>query len=66
VPGIHPTFQIGQFALKHTAGFTDASSTDVAHENMVQVAQALAMTGVDVAMDAGLLEEAKRAFAASR
>ena len=66
VPGIHPTFQIGQFALNHTAGFTDAAATDAAHENMVEVAQALAMTGVDVAMDAGLLEEAKRAFAASR
>ena len=65
VPGIHPTFQIGQFALNHTAGFTGAAATDAAHDNMVQVAQTLAMTGIDVAMQPGLLDDAKAAFKAS-
>ena len=66
VPGIHPTFQVGMFALNHTAGFTDASATDSAHDNMIQVAQALAMTGVDLVLRPELLAEAKAAFTASR
>ncbi len=66
VPSIHPTFAIGNFALNHTASFTEVSATDVAHENMVQVGQALAMTGIDVVMRPGFLDEVKRAFGAAR
>jgi amidohydrolase len=62
VPSIHPTFQVGAFALNHTAGFTEVAATDSAHENMVQVGQALAMTGIDVVMRPGLLDEVKGAF----
>ena len=65
VPSIHPTFQIGAFAINHTAGFTEISATDAAHGHMVQVGQALAMTGVDVALQPGLLDEIKRAFGGS-
>jgi amidohydrolase len=65
VPSIHPTFSIGNFALNHTAGFTEISATDAAHDNMMQVAQALAMTGVDITMRPELVEEAKTAFTAS-
>jgi hypothetical protein len=66
VPSIHPTFQIGAFALNHTAGFTDVSATDEAHDNMVQVAQALAMTGVDIALAPSLVENVRNDFAATR
>ena len=66
VPSIHPTFAIGNFALNHTASFTEISATDAAHDNMVQVGQALAMTGIDVVMRPGLLDEVKAAFGGRR
>jgi len=65
VPSIHPTFQIGAFALNHTAGFTDVCATDAAHENMLQVGQALAMTGVDVALGE-VLAKMQADYAATR
>jgi len=64
VPSIHPTFNVGAFAINHTEGFTKVCATDAAHEAMVQVAQALAMTGVDVVLDPDLLRQAKAAFSA--
>ena len=66
VPSIHPTFAIGNFALNHTASFTEISATDAAHDNMMQVGQALAMTGIDVVMKPGLLDEVKAAFGGRR
>ncbi len=66
VPSIHPTFAIGAFALNHTASFTEVAATDAAHDNMVQVGQALAMTGIDVVMRPGFLDEIKRAFGGRR
>ena len=62
VPSIHPTFAIGNFALNHTASFTQVCATDAAHDNMVQVGQALAMTGIDVVMRPGFLDDVKAAF----
>ncbi len=62
VPSIHPTFGVGAFGINHTEGFTKVCATDAAHESMVQVAQALAMTGVDMVLDPELLREAKAAF----
>jgi amidohydrolase len=62
VPSIHPTFNIGAMALNHTAGFTQVSATDDAHEAMLQVAQALAMTGVDLVLDGGLRSRARAEF----
>lgn len=62
VPAIHPTFTVGAFALNHTAGFTDVVATDAAHDNMIQVAQALAMTGVDLALNSDYVEQAKSEF----
>jgi amidohydrolase len=59
VPSIHPTFAIGAMALNHTPGFTQISATDAAHESMLQVAQALAMTGVDLVLDSELLVRAQ-------
>jgi amidohydrolase len=62
VPSIHPTFAIGAMALNHTPGFTEISATDAAHESMLQVAQALAMTGVDLVLDGDLLVRAQAEF----
>lgn len=62
VPGIHPVFGVGAFGLNHTAGFTEICATDAAHDAMVQVGQALAMTGVDLVMNPEFLRETKAAF----
>jgi metal-dependent amidase/aminoacylase/carboxypeptidase family protein len=66
VPSIHPTFTLGGFALNHTAGFTDICATDVAHDNMIQAGQSLAMTGIDLVLQPGLLDEVKAAFGVRR
>ncbi len=62
VPSIHPTFSVGAFGLNHTPGFTEICATDAAHKAMIEVAQALAMTGVEVVLDRGLLQAAKEGF----
>jgi len=62
VPSIHPTFAIGAMGLNHTPGFTQISATDAAHESMLEVAQALAMTGVDLLLDGDLLSRAQAEF----
>ena len=66
MPSIHPMFGIGAMAFNHTPAFTEVCATDAAHASMVQVAQALAMTGVDVVLDPGLLQRAKEEFASGR
>jgi metal-dependent amidase/aminoacylase/carboxypeptidase family protein len=66
VPSIHPTFGVGQMIFNHTPEFTAAAITDAAHESMLKTAQALAMTGVDLALDPTLLRRAKEDFAATR
>jgi amidohydrolase len=62
VPSIHPTFSIGAFALNHTPGFADISATDAAHKAMIEVAQALAMTGAEAVLDPDFLRDVKNAF----
>jgi len=64
VPSIHPTFSIGAFAINHTPGFTEVAATDAAHKSMIEVAQALAMTGVDLLHSPDLLRRAKDRFGA--
>ncbi|MEE8346563.1 MAG: M20 family metallopeptidase [Dehalococcoidia bacterium] len=66
VPSIHPMFGIGAMALNHTPAFTEVSATDAAHDATIQAAQALAMTGVEVALDPDLLQRAKEEFASGR
>jgi amidohydrolase len=63
VPSIHPTFSVGQMIFNHTPEFTGAAITDAAHESMLKTAQALAMTGVDLALDHDLVRRAKADFA---
>ena len=41
------------------------SETLLAHAAMLQTAKTLAMTGIDVALEPGLLDEIKREFGAS-
>ncbi len=66
LPSIHPMFGVGGMAFNHTPAFTDAAATDAAHGSMVQAAQALAMTGVDVALDPDLLRRANEEFVSGR
>jgi amidohydrolase len=66
VPSIHPNFSVGQPIFNHTPEFTAASVTEAAHEGMLQTAEALAMTAVDVALDPDLVARAKADFAARR
>ncbi|MBF8286474.1 MAG: peptidase protein 2-like, partial [Dehalococcoidia bacterium] len=66
MPSIHPMFGVGAMAFNHTPAFTNVCATDAAHASMVQVAQALAMTGVDVVLDPDLLQRAKEEFASGR
>jgi metal-dependent amidase/aminoacylase/carboxypeptidase family protein len=66
VPSIHPNFSVGATALTHSPEFTAAAITDAAHDGMLRAAKALAMTGIDVALEAGLLERVRADFAGSR
>lgn len=66
VPSIHPTFAIGGLAINHTKGFTEVCATDAAHDAMVQVGQALAMTGIDLIENPDLLDEARAEFQKTR
>ncbi|MDP2675960.1 MAG: M20 family metallopeptidase [Dehalococcoidia bacterium] len=66
MPSIHPMFGVGAMAFNHTPAFTNVCATDAAHASMVQVAQALAMTGVDVVRDPELLRRVKDEFASGR
>lgn len=62
VPSIHPNFGVGRPIFTHSPEFTAAAVTDEAHEAMLQTAKALAMTGVDIALEPGLLDAIKRDF----
>ena len=50
---------MGSPTLTHSAEFTAVSATEAAHENMLSVAKALAMTGVELALDPELVRRAK-------
>jgi amidohydrolase len=66
VPSIHPSFGVGSPTLTHSPEFTAVAATDAAHEAMLTAARALAMTGVDVALDPDLLQRVKDDFRAGR
>jgi len=65
VPSIHPNFGVGSPTFTHSPEFTAVAATDAAHAAMLQTAKTLAMTGIDVALEPGLLDEIKREFGAS-
>lgn len=62
VPSIHPNFGVGQPVFTHSPEFAAVAATDAAHEAMLRTAQVLAMTGVDVALEPGLIERIKADF----
>ncbi|MPZ22057.1 MAG: amidohydrolase [Dehalococcoidia bacterium] len=64
VPSIHPMFGMGGKAMNHTHGFTAEAAAPAAQESMLQVAQALAMTGVDLIHRPELVEQAVEEFRA--
>jgi len=66
VPAIHPTFGVGQMVFNHTPEFTAVAVTESAHASMLQPAKALAMTGVELALDPDLVRRAKAEFAGAR
>jgi amidohydrolase len=66
VPSIHPNFSVGAAALTHSPEFTAAAITDAAHEGMLRAAKAMAMTGIDIALEAGLIDRIKADFTAGR
>jgi amidohydrolase len=62
-PAIHPTISIGPKDLvAHTPEFTRAANSPEAHRGMILAAKALAMTGIDVLTDRGLLARIKADF----
>jgi amidohydrolase len=65
VPSIHPNFSVGHPRFTHSPEFTAIAATDEAHAGMLQTAKVLAMTGIDVALEPGLLDAIKRDFGAS-
>jgi metal-dependent amidase/aminoacylase/carboxypeptidase family protein len=66
VPSIHPSFGVGAPALNHSAEFTAVAATDAAHENMISVTKAMAMTAVEFALDPELVRRAKADFAGAK
>jgi amidohydrolase len=66
VPSIHPNFSVGSPVFTHSAAFTAVSATDAAHAGMLRAAKALAMTGIDVALEPGLLDAIKADFRGGR
>lgn len=62
VPSIHPNFSVGAPVFTHSQAFTAAAITDAAHEGMLRAAKAMAMTGVDIALEPGLIDRIKADF----
>ena len=66
VPSIHPNFGVGQPVFTHSPEFTAVAATDAAHQAMLQTAKALAWTGIDVALEAGLIDRIREDFRAGQ
>lgn len=69
VPGIHPVFNIASLdgvidpsISNHSIGFTAQAKTEVAHSATLRSAKGLALTGLDVLLEDGFAEAAKRNF----
>ncbi|KIJ63658.1 hypothetical protein HYDPIDRAFT_91944 [Hydnomerulius pinastri MD-312] len=64
MPGLHPGFSIPTVLAggNHTQAFTDAASTDAAHEACLDVSKALAHVGMRVITDEAFLTKVKLAY----
>lgn len=67
VPGVHFLVDIGQgrSIAPHTAEFREAAATPYADETIIKAAKGLALTGLDLIREPGLLEAARAEFRAS-
>ncbi|XP_065291302.1 uncharacterized protein [Dermacentor albipictus] len=63
LPAMHPSFDIGTPSMPHTKAFAEAAATDGAHRAALRVAEALALTALDLMSDAGLMERVRSDFA---
>ncbi|KAH6925750.1 hypothetical protein HPB50_009710 [Hyalomma asiaticum] len=66
VPTIHPVFAIGsaQGPANHTRGFADVANAAESQPPTLRAAKALALTVLDLLMDAELMREVQREFVA--
>ena len=63
VPGIHPAIAIAPRDVPiHTTEFREFAKSESGHKGLVDAAKALAMTGIDVLMDADLRKRMKDEF----
>ncbi len=63
VPGIHPGIAIApQEVPIHTVEFREYARSDAGHQGLVDAAKAMAMTGIDVLVDADLRKRMKDEF----
>ena len=62
VPSIHPKYYIGTKASNHSRQFTDAAGKDEAQKYTLDIAKAIAMTGIDVYSSEELLKNVKSDF----
>jgi amidohydrolase len=67
VPGVHFLVDIagGKSVAAHTAEFREAAATPFADATIIMAAKALALAGLDLIRDPGLLEAARAEFRAS-
>ena len=64
VPAIHPSIAIApQDVPVHTVDFREIAASEEGHRGLVDSAKALAMTGIDVLMDADLRKRMREEFA---
>lgn len=59
LPAIHPYLKIGERIEGHTVEFRQAALTEHGFAAMLTAAKAMALTGLDVLTDPGLLDEAR-------
>lgn len=63
IPGIHPAIAIAPWDVPiHTEEFREFAKSEAGHKGMLDAAKAMAMTGIDVLVDAGLRKRMKDEF----
>ena len=72
-PGIHPVFNIASLEgvrepglSTHSALFAERARTELAHKTVIRAAKGLALTGLDVLLDAEFTKAAREAFERSK
>ncbi len=60
IPTIHPSIQISHNALPHSSDFTQVSLSKAGYQGMIVAAKALALTGLEVLLNPGILKEIQK------